>query len=183
MVTWGDTVYRGTATQMSINTTNDWYEETTSGSTAKSYLSGRGYTTATVHFDLDNTELNVPNQLFDKDWRVQEVKKFVGDCDPDSLREIYAQLREIYEGGAVEKTDLIDTDEVNEMSDRSVYILYAVNRETGDVWQTEPYSGVYDMEDALNHALLVHGEAIKAALGSENIKTWLGVLGHYESVE
>ena len=80
--------------------------------------------------------------------------------------------------------DLSDSDVVEDTNMKKVYYLYAVNRETEELFVIQPFVGDNSQRKAKEAALLANASEIKEALGEDApIKVWLEQVGEFEPID
>ena len=80
--------------------------------------------------------------------------------------------------------DLSDSDVVEDTNMKKVYYLYAVNRETEELFVIQPFVGDNSQRKAKEAALLANASEIKEALGEyAPIKVWLEQVGEFEPID
>ena len=109
-------------------------------------------------------EMTVTATLYDGTWSTISA----ADLEMDNL--------------GLDLSEVLDDMEVNNMK-KIVYRLWAVNRESGDIYEGDVFSGDMDNDVALQGAILDNAEAIRELGDSEVVEVWLQALRGYTVAE
>ena len=179
-VKWGDMVLSGSVLDMQIDTHNPVWRCDSWGGTGD-YLQGNPETTITATIRGEMTEglveaiISPKNNWFS--YQVQEDIRKHFDGGDDGKFTIY------HVGPNGEYSITVEKISDEEVAMKAVYKVYAVNRETGVVWQgSEPFNGDKRRDVALQAAILDNATDIRSLGASELVHVWLEPVGDYEEI-
>ena len=181
-VKFGDTVLSGNVTSLDVTTNYPTYNATGFGETSN-YIRGAPETTitATIYgdfgeaLDMSNYRWNGKTEkMYTKMW--EAIREHIDSGSDDCIN-----LMHIGKNGRYRISIEKISDE--EVAMKAVYKVYAVNRETGVVWQgSEPFSGDKRRDVALQAAILNNAPEIRELGASELVHVWLEPVGDYEEI-